>query len=300
MDSYASAYGAIGAATINGLTTLANNALTYKESKALANYQNQLALENWYLQTDYNAPKNQMYRLEEAGINPNLAYSNGSISNTASSAPDAHAVGDASILQGNSKAFSESINTGLQFLMGLIGAQKSVDERNLVHYNAEMSKIQAMRDFNQYILDFYGKDAIDMYDSPAEAFTLDSGNSKYAPLSLDFADNSPLAVSSLDKHNLNLSTIAKMSQEISNLQMKNVLTDTEIQNLQKDLEIKGLKVDYQDLQNQYLSETLRLLTTYGDAEAIANITSKIVGSATDIVGSVTKAKTAKKAIRYGR
>lgn len=35
----------------------------------------------------YNTPQAQMQRLQEAGINPNLAYTNGSVSNTASSAP---------------------------------------------------------------------------------------------------------------------------------------------------------------------------------------------------------------------
>jgi hypothetical protein len=41
----------------------------------------------WKKQNEYNLPSNQMTRLENAGINPHLAFSSGNINNTSSSAP---------------------------------------------------------------------------------------------------------------------------------------------------------------------------------------------------------------------
>lgn len=49
----------------------------------LAKYQNDRNLELWNMQNEYNAPKQQMARLKEAGLNPNLVYGNGSAVNVA-------------------------------------------------------------------------------------------------------------------------------------------------------------------------------------------------------------------------
>ena len=50
-------------------------------------YANDLNMKNWYKQMDYNAPINQLARLREAGLNPNLIYGSGGVQNTISSAP---------------------------------------------------------------------------------------------------------------------------------------------------------------------------------------------------------------------
>lgn len=46
-------------------------------------------LDFWNMQNTYNSPEQQMLRLSKAGMNPQLAYGNGTVANTASSAPDA-------------------------------------------------------------------------------------------------------------------------------------------------------------------------------------------------------------------
>ena len=51
----------------------------------LAKYQNDRNLQLWNMQNEYNAPKQQMARLKEAGLNPNLVYGNGSAVNVANS-----------------------------------------------------------------------------------------------------------------------------------------------------------------------------------------------------------------------
>ena len=80
--------GALGAAGISGgaslLTNYMNNQFAASESKK-ANQFNYLM---WNLANEYNSPKNQMARLKEAGLNPNLVYGNGSVvGNTTTSTP---------------------------------------------------------------------------------------------------------------------------------------------------------------------------------------------------------------------
>lgn len=53
----------------------------------LAQQQNAWNVEQWERENEYNTPVNQMSRLKAAGINPNLAYSNG-VSNLAAASPD--------------------------------------------------------------------------------------------------------------------------------------------------------------------------------------------------------------------
>lgn len=55
----------------------------------LAKYQNQWNLEQWNRENAYNTPAEQMRRLKQAGINPNLAFSNGNLENVAASSPTA-------------------------------------------------------------------------------------------------------------------------------------------------------------------------------------------------------------------
>ena len=49
----------------------------------LARLQNQWNIEQWQRENDYNTPRNQMARLRDAGVNPNLAYANGAPVNVA-------------------------------------------------------------------------------------------------------------------------------------------------------------------------------------------------------------------------
>lgn len=58
-------------------------------NKELMQMQNQFNVQQWQRQQEYNLPVNQMKRLQDAGINPALAYTNGVQGNTASTAPSA-------------------------------------------------------------------------------------------------------------------------------------------------------------------------------------------------------------------
>lgn len=72
---------AIGAAAALGSSIIgaASNARKRKvrQAKEIADYNNKLAIENWERQNEYNSPQQQMQRLSEAGLNPNLVYGSG-------------------------------------------------------------------------------------------------------------------------------------------------------------------------------------------------------------------------------
>lgn len=61
----------------------------FQYSMKMAEFQNQKNVEMWNMQNQYNSPAQQMLRLNEAGLNPNLVYGNGSVTgNTSSHIPE--------------------------------------------------------------------------------------------------------------------------------------------------------------------------------------------------------------------
>lgn len=94
------AQGLIGTG-VSLLGNLVGQGMTYKNNKKLmaqqqeynrqnAEWQNQVNIANWQMQNEYNTPAAQLQRLQEAGLNPNLLYGNGTTSTgNNSSAPSA-------------------------------------------------------------------------------------------------------------------------------------------------------------------------------------------------------------------
>lgn len=58
-----------------------------KANMQLAQYNWQQQIDMWNRNNSYNTPKNQMARLKDAGLNPNLVYGHGSVANTSGSVP---------------------------------------------------------------------------------------------------------------------------------------------------------------------------------------------------------------------
>ena len=59
-------------------------------AKEMYQTQKQDNLDFWQMQNSYNSPEAQMARLKEAGLNPHLAYGNGSVANTGGSISSPH------------------------------------------------------------------------------------------------------------------------------------------------------------------------------------------------------------------
>lgn len=80
-------FGLFGAASSiigSGINFLSNNA-TNRSNDKLARYQNDWNLAQWKRENEYNLPINQVQRLREAGLNPNLVYGGGATTLSASS-----------------------------------------------------------------------------------------------------------------------------------------------------------------------------------------------------------------------
>lgn len=77
----------IAGQVVGGLLGMGTNAMNNSANKELMKYQYDLALEQWNRENEYNKPINQMSRLQEAGLNPNLVYGDGTVANTAASSP---------------------------------------------------------------------------------------------------------------------------------------------------------------------------------------------------------------------
>lgn len=77
----------VAAAFMGAGSSIGGSLIAANQNKKAMNRQNNFNKEMWELENEYNTPENQMKRLKEAGLNPHLAYGNGTVANTAGSGP---------------------------------------------------------------------------------------------------------------------------------------------------------------------------------------------------------------------
>lgn len=151
--SYSAVAGSALGSIFGGIFGLGGAALQHKYNKELAEYQNQMNIEQWNRENEYNKPVNQMARLEEAGINPNLAYSSGGVSNTSASSPHLTA-GSPADIQSSMSSFGSGAMQGLQLYLGLLNAQKINQENQGLAIQNDFKKVLLDRALSEYNLDF--------------------------------------------------------------------------------------------------------------------------------------------------
>lgn len=118
-----------GSNITNGLFGLLNSGLNYIFSKKFANQQNKMQLDWWNMQNEYNSPKNQIKRLVEAGLNPNLAYGQLSSSNAGD-------VGTPAVAQMQfNNDIGKSLVSGLQQTMSLLSQSEDLRRKRLENDN---------------------------------------------------------------------------------------------------------------------------------------------------------------------
>lgn len=76
--------GSLLGSAIDGIFNNYQAGKSFERSKELMDMSNRMGIENWRMENEYNLPKNQISRLREAGINPDLFYGGSSV-NTMSS-----------------------------------------------------------------------------------------------------------------------------------------------------------------------------------------------------------------------
>lgn len=107
----------------------------------LAKYQNDRNLELWNMQNEYNAPKQQMARLKEAGLNPNLVYGNGSAVNVANAPAPTQVphIGAYTNYAPYASGMASSINSVFDNLLKIANIRKTNQETsNLNEYQNNM------------------------------------------------------------------------------------------------------------------------------------------------------------------
>lgn len=70
---------------IGSLSNIGANKRALKYSKKMADYQFDLNKKMWDMQNEYNSPSAQMARYQEAGLNPNLIYGEGTVASSGNS-----------------------------------------------------------------------------------------------------------------------------------------------------------------------------------------------------------------------
>lgn len=96
-----------------------------KANQKLAEYSYQKELEQWNRSNEYNTPAAQMQRLAAAGLNPNLAYGNGEVANTATSSSPQYRAPQVQVPQGYSQHVADSVAS----LGGILGTYLDLKQR---------------------------------------------------------------------------------------------------------------------------------------------------------------------------
>lgn len=133
--------GLIGAAgnVIGGLLDFGANKQANKQAKELAKYQYDLNMQAWREQTDYNKPINQIARLKEAGLNPQLAYGNGTQAGNASPAPGYQAP-SIQKYTGAQQAFQGATQAAVSIYNTMLAAKKQKEELKLMAAQTDYQK----------------------------------------------------------------------------------------------------------------------------------------------------------------
>lgn len=136
-------WGQVTAPLISGGAGLIGSYLQYKYNKRLMKRQNQYNIDMWKMQADYNSPQSQMQRFQDAGLNPNLIYGQGSNGNM-SSAPE-QGVPNAPDFTPGMQKLAEAFN--------LASLRKAVADAKHAEADARSAKTDADRNHDMYEAD---------------------------------------------------------------------------------------------------------------------------------------------------
>lgn len=137
---------------VDGIGEIFNSSAQYKTSKRntdrtiqanwdLANLKYKKDLEQWYRENEYNAPDEQMRRLRNAGLNPNLVYGTGTVTgNTTTSGPRF----DRPDVDYNYEPFqfpTNAISRGIQFIQ-----ENRLKDRQIAETEERVKNLATQRD----------------------------------------------------------------------------------------------------------------------------------------------------------
>ncbi len=230
----------VGAAAIQTAGSILNSTFGYYKTRELAKYQNDMNRENWELQNEYNLPVNQVKRLEDAGINPVLAYQNSADASNASPMQPAQ-VG---------KPFSLDMSVIGNALNSVVDAMFKKKQLDLLDKDIQAKQIQNI---------------MSSYDLRKKALDYFIGYEKFdpnEPTSIGFHEGIPDSIS-VDPDSIAYQSAYRKNEYLSILNdltsSKGNLTDTQIDyynkkidEIDKNMGYIDLKMKGQETQNEIL------------------------------------------------
>lgn len=131
-----------GASMLGGFMNLSGVNSANRANRKLQQEQNEWNERMWEKQNAYNDPSAQMARLQKAGINPNMAFSNG-LSNVAASTPPTTSPPTMQSYQGWNQDLSSAVATAMNGI--LLSDQHKMNKIQLDKANIEMMHESAKR-----------------------------------------------------------------------------------------------------------------------------------------------------------
>lgn len=175
MSWLSDAFGGVGSFVQSGIDLLTGSSprqlanQQYANNRDLAKYQNDLNMQSWMQQQQYNTPAAQMQRFKDAGLNPNLIYGQGNNGNANS---------PVQLSAGSAKQAAPSIANGALGRVASAASQwldmkSKMKELEILDSRASIEKSQALvADDNQYrsAVDTFGSD-LGSYSAPMRGYT---------------------------------------------------------------------------------------------------------------------------------
>lgn len=216
------ALGGIGSSLIGGLTSLFGSKSQFNEQQKLINLQYQKNLEQWNRENEYNAPKAQMERLRDAGLNPNLVYGNGNnTAGTAASSPSYGLAEAPNIIGEIGKVMQYNMMQTMNMMQQIQQTQAKVDTME-----SQRSLWDSMR-----ILNGFRSAGLDFQNKIQKMFGMDLASASLSNLVQNIEKTKSEIQVNGSRVQLNQSTMAKIDEQIGLLRRQTKLTDTQIEEL---------------------------------------------------------------------
>jgi tetratricopeptide (TPR) repeat protein len=240
---------------INAFSTSSMNRKTREWNEAMYQKQRQDALDDWNRQTLYNSPIEQMRRLKEAGLNPNLVYGSGQTQQPAQP-----------VRGTDMKSWNPTppqIDMG-EAVRGALSAEQSILNQQLI--KANIVKTIADSGLKQKALDYYDQNfqINKEYKEAQTTFSINENQRKDLKNTQDIAESA--------------SRILKQTADTSNTEQATKNAKIAFQNLVTDGKMKELQLMWKTMGLDNDAEFLEVLlarAVYDPAKAQKDLTNYI-------------------------
>lgn len=203
-----------------------------RQAEKMQKWTHDINLTDWGLENEYNSPKNQMKRLKEAGLNPNLIYGSGGAGMTGGSV---NSTGNSSSNQ-DAPQFDMTGVIKMFIDLQMLDKQKDLIQAQMeaTRTNEELSRVGIAR----------GEQDMSMKNSlfPGQLTALELGNKKtIAELEKIAADTQFTLDANERAAAMQAPNLEKAAEEILNLRKSRAKTDAEISHINQ--QIENLKQD---------------------------------------------------------